>query len=259
MSVCMHQKNAPTENGPKTYRFEILRYSAAAGGPPRIQAYTLAVEKTISVLEALLTLQEEQDPTLAFRYSCRGAVCGSCAMSINGKLNLACRVQLSALATERVVIEPLPGVDILKDLVVEMDAFWQKYERVRPWLHAEISAVQENRMSESERQRIDQYLQCILCGICYAACPARKSNEAFTGPAALAKLYRFVADSREDRGAETLRQEDSEEGVWGCRTVMQCVAACPKDVRPADGIRGARRALFSKRLERLLGRKTHET
>jgi succinate dehydrogenase / fumarate reductase iron-sulfur subunit len=217
------------------------------------------VEKKMTVLESLLTLQEEQDPTLAFRYSCRGAVCGSCAMSINGKLNLACRVQLHSLATDRVVIEPLPGFNVLKDLVVDMDAFWEKYERVRPWLHAEISAVQESRMSESQRQRIDQYLQCILCGICYAACPARKSNEAFAGPAALAKLYRFVADSREDRGGETLRQEDSEAGVWGCRTVMQCVAACPKDVRPADGIRGVRWKLAAEKIRRVVRRKPHET
>ena len=178
----MNPKNGPT----RTYRFEILRYADAPAAEPRFQAYDLQVEKTISVLEALLRIQDEQDPSLAFRYACRGAICGSCAMSINGKLNLACRVQLDALATDRVVLEPLPGFEILKDLVVNMDAFWEKYERVQPWLHAETSAAKEYRMSEAERSRIAQYVQCILCGICYGACPARKSNEAFTGPPALA-------------------------------------------------------------------------
>lgn len=244
MSACMNPKNGPT----RTYRFEILRYDDAPGGQPRFQAYDLEVEKTISVLEALLRIQDEQDPSLAFRYACRGAICGSCAMSIDGKLNLACRVQLDALATDRVVLEPLPGFEILKDLVVDMDAFWEKYERVRPWLHAETSAVKEHRMSEAERYRIDQYVQCILCGICYGACPARKSNDAFTGPAALAKMYRFLADSRDGRDGQVLAQENSAQGLWGCRTVMECVRTCPKNVRPADGIRGARRELLKRKL-----------
>jgi succinate dehydrogenase/fumarate reductase iron-sulfur protein len=240
----------------QTYCFEVLRYGQTPGDRPRFQAYDLVVRKKMSVLEALLTLQEEADPSLAFRCSCRGAVCGSCAMSINGKLNLACRVQLHTLATRRIVLEPLPGFEVLKDLVVDMDPFWEKYNRVRPWLHAEISAAQENRMSESERRRIDQYVQCILCGVCYAACPARQANAAFAGPAALAKLYRFVADAREGRSRHALQQQDAAEGVWGCHTIMECVGACPKNVRPADGIRGVRRKLVSQKLQRLLRRKT---
>jgi succinate dehydrogenase / fumarate reductase iron-sulfur subunit len=111
-------------------------------------------------------------------------------------------------------------------------------------------------MSESERKRIDACVQCILCGVCYAACPARTANEAFAGPAALAKLHRFLVDSREDRNGHTLRPHDSQQGVWGCRTIRQCVRACPKDVRPADGIRGVRRELAARKLKRLLGRKT---
>ena len=251
----MSLKNEPT----KSYRIEILRYGGATGDAPRFQAYELPVVGKMSVLEAILRIQDEYDHSLAFRYACRGAICGSCAMSINGTLNLACRVQLHTLAAERIVLEPLPGFEIIKDLVVNMDAFWAKYERVRPWLHAETSAAKETRMTERERERIDQYVHCILCGICYGACPARRNNDAFTGPAALAKLYRFLADSRERRDGQTLRQESTPAGLWGCRTIMKCVEACPKDVRPADGIRGARRAALGNLFRREPGRTPRET
>ncbi len=222
----MNPKNGRT----KTWRFEVLRYDGASAAPPQFQTYETAADRQMSVLEALAKIQDEQDPSLSFRYCCRGAVCGSCGMSINGKLNLACRVQLQALPAGRVVLEPLPGFEVLKDLVVEMGPFWDKYERIRPWLHAEISAAQECRMTELERERIDQYIHCILCGLCYSACPAVRFDPAFTGPAALAKLRRFLADARDHRGGETFQAEDSEQGAWGCRTIMKCVDVCPKDV-----------------------------
>lgn len=240
------------------YRFEILRYDAAKDTQPRFQTYQLAAEASTSVLEALLAIQDQQDPSLAFRYSCRGAVCGSCAMSIGGRLNLACRVLLENLPTRRVVLEPLPRFEVLKDLVVDMDPFWEKYQRVQPWLHAQLSGATESRMSEAERERIDQYVNCILCGLCYAACPVVSSNEKATGPAALAKLHRFWADSRESRGVETLEQEDAPEGVWACHTITRCIEVCPKDVRPTDGIAALRRRLLVHRFKRLFGRRSDE-
>ena len=246
----MSPKNEPT----KRYRFEILRYDAAAGEGPRFQPYDVSAEPATSVLEVLLRIQDEQDPTLAFRYACRGAVCGSCAMSINGKLDLACRVRLRNLHTDRVVLEPLPHFEILKDLVVDMDPFWHKYERVQPWLHAGVSQAAESRMTVSEREKIDQYVNCILCGICLGACPVLKSNPEFTGPAALAKLYRFVADAREGRRTQSLEQEDGEQGMWGCRTVGQCTRACPKNVRPSDGIRAVRRRLLVHKLKHVFSK-----
>ena len=247
----MLPKPEPTD---KTFTFEVFRYDAAGNEPPRFQTYELQVSSQTSVLEGLVRIQDEQDPSLAFRASCRGAVCGSCGMSINGRLNLACRVQLHLLPVRRVVLEPLPGLDIIKDLVVDMDPFWQKYERVQPWLHAEIAAAEESHMTEPQRQRIDQFVNCILCGLCYAACPVTKSDEQFTGPAALAKLYRFLADSRESRDGKTLEQENSHSGMWGCHTIMKCGEVCPKEVRPTDGIRGVRREFLSHQLKKVLRR-----
>jgi succinate dehydrogenase iron-sulfur subunit len=250
----MNPKSEPT----RTYRFEVFRCGGAESGAPRFQGYEVTLDRNMSVLETLLKIQDEQDPTLAFRYACRGAICGSCAMSINGQLNLACRVQLTSLPTNRVVLEPLPGLEILKDLVVDMDPFWEKYERIRPWLHAEIGGVKENAMSEKERGRIDQFVNCILCGLCYGACPATKSNESFLGPTALAKLYRFLADAREHRNGTTMDEVNGADGVWGCRGVMKCMEVCPKDVRATDGIRGLRRDLFVHKVKQLVGRKGRE-
>lgn len=245
----------PTEDRleSRTYRFEIFRYAASGGAAPRFQTYAVTVDRNMSVLEALVKIQDEQDPSLAFRYACRGAVCGSCAMSVNGRLQLACRVQLRTVRDRRVVLEPLPGFEILKDLVVDLDAFWEKYRRVQPWLHAELSGDKESHVTEREQARIDRYVNCILCGLCYAACPVTRRNPGFPGPAALAKLYRFLADSREDRDPTTLRQENSPQGLWACHTVMECCEVCPRDVRPAEGIRGLRRKLLADQVQRVVG------
>jgi succinate dehydrogenase / fumarate reductase iron-sulfur subunit len=251
----MNPGNGPTEAGRVAgrYAFAVLRYDASRDEPARFQEYELEAGVNVSVLEGLFRIREEQDPSLAFRSACRGAVCGSCAMSINGRLDLACRVLLKNLGTRRVVLEPLPHFRVIKDLVLDMDPFWERYARVQPYLQAEIQGPAESRMSEAERERIDQYVNCILCGLCYGACPVLARDEAFTGPAALAKLYRFLADTRERRGGETLEQEDSATGVWGCHTITRCIQVCPRQVRPTDGIEGLRRRLVAHRIKRALG------
>ncbi len=247
----MNQKPEPI----KTYRFDVLRYDASEGGQPRFQTYELPASARTSVLEALLQIQDRLDPSLAFRYACRGAICGSCAMSIGGKLNLACRVLLRNLPSGPIVIEPLPRFDVLKDLIVDMDPFWEKYEQVRPFLQAEISDEKESRMSERERQKIDQFVNCVLCALCCGACPVAVMNEDFTGPAALAKLYRFQADSRDGRDGEALEAQNSHDGMWGCHTITRCIEVCPKNVRPTDGIEGVRRIMLVKKLKSVFGGK----
>jgi succinate dehydrogenase / fumarate reductase iron-sulfur subunit len=152
----------------------------------------------------------------------------------------------------------LPGFEIIKDLVVDMEPFWDKYAGVQPWLHAEMADSKERCMSERQRERVDQYVNCILCGLCCAACPAAALNERFTGPAALARLYRFLADPRENRDAPTLRRQDTHDGAWGCRSITRCIEVCPKNVRPFDGIAGVRRSLLAQKFSRFLRRRRHE-
>lgn len=242
----------PTPENPgaaDAYTLRIFRHDAASDARPRFDDFTVEAGPGATVLDALFRVQREQDPTIAFRYSCRGAVCGSCGMVINGRLDLACRVQLATLGTHEVVLEPLPNLDVLRDLVVDMDPFWTAYESVRPWLHekAEI-AERESPMSPKERDRIDQFVNCILCACCYAACPVAGREEGYLGPAAMAKLARFVEDVRDGRPAEQLDDADSGLAAWGCDMIFRCRDACPKDVRPSDGVAAVRRRLIKNKL-----------
>ncbi|MFQ6042841.1 MAG: succinate dehydrogenase/fumarate reductase iron-sulfur subunit [Candidatus Poribacteria bacterium] len=236
-------------------RLRIFRYDSKSNKPPRYEEFEvrkISGQMSMTVLEALLQIQDEQDGTLAFRYSCRGAVCGSCAMLINGKFDLACRVQLRNVGTETIVLEPLPNLNIIKDLVVDMAPFWDALKQIQPWLHEIANPPQKERlMSPKEREKNDQYVNCILCAACYGACPVLRRDEKYLGPAALAKLYRFVADSRDSRDDETLKVANAENGVWGCDTVFRCIDACPKNVRPTDGIEALRRNLVARKFRKL--------
>ncbi len=243
------------ESNTEFVTFEIFRYDASRKSEPRFQSFEIAPEPGMSVLDALFKIQDELDPSLAFRYSCRGAVCGSCAMVINGRFDLACRVKIERLGSRRIVLEPLPNFEVIHDLVVDMEPFWKKYRKVQPYLQEKVQAGEKLRMPPEERQEIDQYVNCILCALCYASCPVLRSNENFTGPAALAKLYRFLADPRDGRDSQVLEQENSHQGAWGCHTITRCIEACPKNVRPTDGIEAVRRKLIVHKFKKLLGKK----
>ncbi len=240
-----------TQDASKSCTLRIFRYDAADDAPPRFDAFTVETRPGMTVLDALFQVQQEQDPTLAFRYSCRGAVCGSCGMVVNGRLDLACRVQLAALGADEIVLEPLPNLEVLRDLAVDMTPFWDAYERVRPWLHEKTAG--QARMSPKERGRIDQYVNCILCACCYAACPVAGRGEGYLGPAALAKLARFVEDVRDGRPPERLDAVDSALAAWGCHMIFRCRDACPKEVRPSDGVAAVRRRLLKNKLARRRG------
>jgi succinate dehydrogenase / fumarate reductase iron-sulfur subunit len=173
-------------------------------------------------------------------------------------------MQLFKLPTNEVIVEPLPNLDVIRDLVVDMRPFWEKYRQIQPWLHREIdSPVQADAVSgegtnrelwQSPRQfaRIEQYTNCILCACCYGACPVLKRQPDYVGPAALAKLLRFVDDSRDQRSRRQLEEVDSSDGLWGCDTVYRCIDACPKDVRPTDGIAALRRRLVNYRVRKAM-------
>lgn len=231
--------------------FKVFRFDPTTDEEPYFQEYDLDIAPSSSILEALIEIRDRLDNTLSFRYSCRGAVCGSCSMIINGKPDLACRVQLASIESEQIVLEPLANLEILKDLIVDMDPFWEAYQKVQPYLQpAGEPPETEYRVREKDMESIDPFLNCVLCACCYSACPVATTDENYLGPAALAKLYRFVRDPRDSRGYAALKEVDSQEGVWGCHTVFRCVDACPKDARPVDGIEGVRRKLLIERMKR---------
>jgi succinate dehydrogenase / fumarate reductase, iron-sulfur subunit len=170
-------------------------------------------------------------------------------MVINGKIDLACRTQAAAFESKTIILEPLPNLQIVKDLVVDMTPFWKMYEKVRPYLiRNDTDSVKEIPQTEDERGRIDQYVNCILCASCYGACPVLSRDPDYLGPAALAKLQRFALDSRDERPRGFLNEIDNNKGVWGCDTMLRCIDACPKNVRPTDSIVGLRKSLLKHRL-----------
>jgi len=239
------------------YTFKILRSDRKRPDErPWFQTYRVKVIPGLTVLAVLNRIRDEIDGTLSFRSSCRSAVCGSCAMVINGRIDLACRTQAASFGTNTIILEPLPNMEVIKDLVVDMTPFWRMYEKVRPWLVRRTpDPGKEIEQSEEERSRIDQFVNCILCACCYGACPVIARDPEYLGPAALAKLERFILDSRDERPDDFLDTVNDEKGVWGCDTVLRCIEACPKDVRPTDSIVGLRKALVKKKARQLLGMK----
>jgi succinate dehydrogenase / fumarate reductase iron-sulfur subunit len=214
-----------------------------------IETFQVEIRKGMNLLEALLRIQDEQDGTLAFRYSCRGAVCGSCAMRVDGKDVLACRTHVESLLEKPTLIEPLPRFPVIRDLIVDMSTFFNHYRKIEPHLRGKpVSSKTEYIMKEEERKEIDPYIQCILCGICFGTCPAFEKDSGFFGPAMLAKAYRFLADPRDRRKEEILKAVDGQGGVWGCKTVFNCVKVCPKEVPPTHAIVKMRGRILSSRL-----------
>ncbi|MGQ9672482.1 MAG: succinate dehydrogenase/fumarate reductase iron-sulfur subunit [Candidatus Aminicenantales bacterium] len=234
------------------FTFRILRFDPVEDECPHFEDFMVESDEKKSLLEVLMDIRNEQDPTLSFRYSCREAVCGSCAMVINGKFDLACRTILSGLASSLVVIEPLPNLEIQKDLIVDMEPFWRALDKIEPYLFpGEDKPEKGHRVEDRVMERIDPFTNCILCGCCYSACPVVSRDERYLGPAALAKLYRFVADPRDKRGYSRWSKVSTETGVWGCDTVFRCNEVCPRYVRPADGIEALRWRLVLGKIKQL--------
>jgi len=240
------------------YRIRILRYDPQKDRHPYFQdfSYRTETQERKSLLEALMDIRNEQDSTLAFRYSCREAICGSCAMVINGKFDLACRREVASLGSSLIIIEPLPNLEIEKDLVVDMEPFWDALRKIEPFIHSrKPHPDKEYRIEEKEMEKILQFINCILCGCCYAACPVASRDNRYLGPAALAKLYRLVRDPRDQRPFSVLSKVNTETGAWGCDTIFRCNEVCPKEVRPADGIEALRRKLVIEKIKHIFGRR----
>jgi succinate dehydrogenase / fumarate reductase, iron-sulfur subunit len=225
-----------------TVPFDVYRYDPASGGEPRYQHYELRLAPHTPVLTALLRIRDELDPTLALRYSCRSAICGSCAMLVNSKSRLACHTPVGPEVQQhgRVVIDPMRNQPILRDLVVDQQPFWSRYEKMEPHLILDpkrpMPKDAPTQMSPAQVERFKETPRCISCAACYSACPAVEADPEFPGPMALAKLYRFVVDPR-DGATKARLQNIQTSGLWLCLRCHLCTEACPKDVRPSERIR----------------------
>jgi succinate dehydrogenase / fumarate reductase iron-sulfur subunit len=170
-------------------------------------------------------------------------------------LVLACRTQVESLLEKPAFIEPLPTFPMIRDLIVDMSSFFNHYRKIEPYLHGKpVSPQTEYIMNEDERKEIDPYIQCILCGICFGSCPAFEKDPQFIGPAMLAKAYRFLADPRDRRNEEILKMMDGQRGVWGCKTVFNCLKVCPKEVPPTYAIVKMRGRILRFRLASIVSR-----
>ncbi len=221
----------------RTIAIEVLRYGPETDAAPRWQRYDVPFTDEMSVLEGLQYIKDHLDGSLTFRWSCRMAICGSCGALVNGTPKLSCETFLRDYFPGPLRIEALSHFPIVRDLAIDQGDFLRKLEAVKPYLiNPDVPAGNTFVQTPEEMDRYYQYSQCINCLLCYAACPQYGLNEKFTGPAALALLHRYNADSRDAGKAQRMEVVNAEDGVWGCTLVGYCSEVCPKGVDPARAV-----------------------
>ncbi len=210
--------------------------------------YKVEAEPTDRLLDALNHVKWFQDGSLTYRRSCAHGVCGSDAMRINGANHLACKVLLKNLG-KKITIEPLPGLRVIKDLLVDMDRFFELYRGVKPYFISYSTPPEGERLqSPAERGRFDDTTKCILCAACTSSCPSYWANPEYVGPAAIVNAHRFIFDSRDEGGDERLDILGARDGVWRCRTIFNCVEACPRGIQVTRAISEVKNALMSRKI-----------
>ncbi len=225
-------------------QLKIKRFNPDVDRKPYFARYTVAVEPTDRVLDALNQVKWYQDGTLTYRRSCAHGVCGSDAMRINGRNGLACRALVKD-AGDRITIEPLIGLKVIKDLVVDMEPFFAGYRAILPYLiNDHPPETGEQLQTPEEREAFDDTTKCILCAACTTACPIYWSNHEFIGPAAIVNAHRFIYDSRDEGAEERLRILNQKSGAWGCRTIFNCTEACPRGIQVTQAIEQVKRTLL---------------
>jgi len=219
--------------------FSIYRYNPDVDNAPYMKEYELDVPEgsDLMVLDALILLKEK-DSSLSFRRSCREGVCGSDGLNMNGKNGLACITPLSELKAKTIVLRPLPGLPVVRDLIIDMTQFYQQYEKIKPYLINDAQpAARENIQTIEERDKLDGLYECILCACCSTSCPSFWWNpDKFIGPAGLLHAYRFLIDSRDTATEERLDGLQDAYSVFRCHGIMNCVDVCPKGLNPTKAI-----------------------
>jgi len=227
----------------------ILRYDPEGDAKPHWVSYVVDSEPMDRVLDLLHRVKYEQDGTLTFRRSCGHGVCGSDAMLINGRNRLACKIRVEQLGRKRVTVAPLPGLPVVKDLVVDMEGFFSKYRSVQPFLINDGPRPGRERLqSATDRERFDDTTKCILCAACTSSCPSFWAQAGYVGPAAIVNAHRFIFDSRDEAAEERLEILADADGVWRCRTIFNCVDACPRGINITQAILEVSSAIVGRRI-----------
>jgi len=208
----------------------VLRYDPERDDKTHWERYKVQSEPMDRVLDLLHKVKWEADGTLTFRRSCAHGVCGSDAMMINGRNRLACKIRVDQLGS-KITVAPIPGMPVVKDLVVDMEDFFAKYRSVKPFMQADSPEPERERLqSAADRERYDDTTKCILCAACTSSCPSFWAQPSYVGPAAIVNAHRFIFDSRDDHAEERLEILADKDGVWRCRTIFNCVDACPRGI-----------------------------
>jgi succinate dehydrogenase / fumarate reductase iron-sulfur subunit len=242
-----------TANGKKPKRtkdFKVYRYNPDEDANPRVDTYTVDLESCgPMVLDALIKIKNEIDPTLTFRRSCREGVCGSCAMNIAGGNTLACTKAITDVSGA-VSVYPLPAMPVVKDLIPDLTNFYAQYSSIQPYLQTKSATPEKEwKQSPEERKQLDGLYECILCACCSTSCPSYWWNsDRFLGPAALLQAYRWIVDSRDETTGERLDQLEDAFRLYRCHTILNCTQACPKDLNPGKAIAEIKKMIAERRL-----------
>jgi len=236
--------------GKRIRKFVIYRFDPDSGENPRTDTYEIDLDKCgPMILDALLKIKNEIDPTLTFRRSCREGVCGSCSMNINGRNTLACTKAIEDYDGE-IHVYPLPHLPVIKDLVPDLTHFYAQYASIEPWLKSETPPPEKERLqTKEERALLDGLYECILCASCSTSCPSYWWNgDRYLGPAILLQSYRWIVDSRDEATGERLDNLEDPFRLYRCHTIMNCTNTCPKGLNPAKAIASIKQLMVKRKL-----------
>ena len=234
----------------KKITLKLFRYNPETDTKPHYDTFEMEVEPTDRVLDLMEKVKGYEDGSLSFRRSCAHGVCGSCAMRINGQNMLACKTLVQDISSSKITVEPILGLPVLKDMIVDMDPFFDHYKSVMPYFVNDNPApAQERPQSIEERERFDDTTKCILCGACTTSCPSFWANDEYVGPAAIVNAHRFIFDSRDQGAAERLQILNDQFGVYRCRTIFNCTVACPRDIQITQAIGEVKKAIATGNLD----------
>jgi len=229
---------------------KVFRFNPEQDKKPHYETYKLSAEPTDRVLDLLEYIKGYFDGTLSFRRSCAHGICGSDAMRINGRNYLACKALVKDLNSTKITVEPVLGLKVIKDLIVDMEPFFDHYRSVLPFfINDEEPPEQERLQSIEERERFDDTTKCILCACCTTSCPSFWANEKYLGPAAIVAAHRFIFDSRDQAAAERLKILNEQFGVYRCHTIFNCTIACPREIEITQAIGEVKRAIATGKLD----------